>query len=96
MTITARPGLKDINKMDFIEIIRRLIIYVPDHVKTQEMCNDSVRIKPLSLAHVPDRFKTQEMCIEAVARNPYTLKYIPDHLKTQEMCNEAVEKNHTC
>ena len=48
VTITARPGLKDINEMDFIEIIRRLIIYVPDHVKTQEMCNDPVCIKPLS------------------------------------------------
>ena len=36
-----------------------LTITIPDHLKTQEMCNDAVHIEPLSLAYVLDRFKTQ-------------------------------------
>ena len=43
-----------------------LLAYVPNHFKTQEMCNDPMDIGPHYLAFVPDSFKTQEMCTKAV------------------------------
>ena len=61
----------------------------PDHLKTQEMCFEAVRIEPLSLAFVPDHFKTQGMCNEVLLREPYSLLFVPGHLKTQ-VCNEII------
>ena len=70
--------------------VPRWIREIPDHLKTQKMCDEAVRIESYSLEVVPDRFKTEEMCNEAVRRGPSTLYYVPYHLKTQEMCGEAV------
>ena len=39
---------------------------IPDHLKTQEMCDEAVCIESYPLEVVPDHFKTQEMCNEAV------------------------------
>ena len=47
---------------------------VPDCFKTQEMCNDAVRIEPYTLRYVSDHFKIEEMCKEAVSNKAYTLK----------------------
>ena len=79
---------KGINKMNPLEITMRLMMVIPDHFKTYEMCNETVHIEPLSLEYVPYCFKTQGMCNEAVVHNPYTMRFIPDHPRTQEMCND--------
>ena len=63
---------------------------VPDHLKTQELCNEAVHMEPRLLAFAPDHLKSQEICKEAVIRNPYMLRFIPDHLKTQEICDTAM------
>ena len=55
------------------------IVTIPDHLKTQEMCNEAVDIEPLSLASVPDRFKTQEMYDKAVRNKLCMLLFVPDH-----------------
>ena len=66
------------------------VITIPDHLKTQEMCSEAVRINPLSLAYVPDHFRTQGMCNEVVRNKPRMMLFVPDHLITQEMCNEIM------
>ena len=77
--------------MSLLANIPGWIIEISDHLKTQEICNEAMRIEPLSLTYVPDNFKTQEMCTEAVQIEPNVLACAPDDLfKTQEMCNEAV------
>ena len=53
--------LKSINKN-----MTRWIVTIPDHLKTQEVCDEAVRTESLSLAYVIDCFKTQEMCNKAV------------------------------
>ena len=58
---------------------------IPDHLKTQEMCNDIMRINLAERFFLPDCFKTQEMCNEALTRNPYTLRFVPDHFKGHGM-----------
>ena len=83
--------------------------HIPDHLKTQETCNEAVAHNLSNLRFVPDHFKTQEMCDDAalmdtgmifitsngiLLRLPSVLfSFIPDCLKTQEMCEKAVEKN---
>ena len=66
------------------------ITTIPDHPKTQEMCDEAVRTEPLSLAYVPDHFKTQEMCNEAVRNKLCMILFVPDHFWMQEMCNEIM------
>ena len=51
--------------------MRRLMIVMPDNLKTQEMWNEAVEEDPSLLAFVPYRYKTQEICNEALAQNPY-------------------------
>ena len=46
----------------------RNLEFVPDHLKTQEMCNKAVRIEPCSLAFIPDYLKTQKMWDDAVRK----------------------------
>ena len=60
------------------------LFFIPDHLKTQEMCNKEVDIEPCLLALVPDHLKTEEMCNKAVRWKSYTLRYVPDWFVTQE------------
>ena len=55
------------------------IVTIPDHLKTQEMCNETVHLNPLSLKYVPDHFKIQEMCDEVVRNKLCMLLFVPDH-----------------
>ena len=77
--------------MALLEIIPVWIREIPDNLKTQEMCNEAMRIEPYSLAFVSDYFKTQEMCDTAIEIDPFNLWHVPDNLRTQEMCIRAVE-----
>ena len=76
--------------MSFYESIPRWIIETPDHLKTQEMCNEAVDIGSYLLVYVPDHFKTQKMCDETMRNKPFSLGFVPDHFKTIDMCKEAV------
>ena len=62
---------------------------VPDHLKTQEMCGEAVRIEAILFWCVPDYFNTQHMCNQAVRNNPL-LSFVPNQYITQEMCSEVV------
>ena len=53
-----------------------LIKVVPDHLKTQEMCNEVAHMEPLSLVYVSDRFKTKGMCKEAVRNKLCILLFV--------------------
>ena len=72
--------------------VPRWVIEIPDHLKTQEMCNEAVRINPLSLTYVPSH-QTQEMCDSAVREDPCRLEFVSNYFKTQEMCDAAVMKD---
>ena len=67
------------------------LAFVPDHFKTQEICNKAVCMEPFLLKYVPDYLKTQEMCEKNVwLRGLY---YVPDHRKTQGVSEKAVTFN---
>ena len=62
-----------------------------DHLKTQHMCNEAVRMESYSLNFVTEQYKSQDMCNEAVGMESWSMKFVPDHLKTKEMCEGAVD-----
>ena len=64
---------------------------VPEHLKTQEMCNEVVAQSSYALRYVPDELKTQQMCNEAIRENPAVFFLVPEHLRTQEMWIKALE-----
>ena len=64
---------------------------IPEHLKTEEMCNEAVAQFPYALYYVPDYLKTKEMCDDAVDNNPAVLFLVPDRFKTKGMCIEALE-----
>ena len=61
--------------MSLYESIPRWIIETPNHLKTQEISNEAVDMRPYSLVYVPDRFKTQNMCDENVRNKPFLLDF---------------------
>ena len=68
-----------------IETIPWLLQYVLDECKTQEMCDEAVRILLYLLKFVPgklelvlDHFKTREICDCAVRGDLYSLQYVID------------------
>ena len=54
-----------------------MIRFVPDHLKTKNMCKHPVTKLPFITGHVPDRYQTQQMCDKAVVENGGTWKFIP-------------------
>ena len=75
--------------------VPRWIMEMPDHLKTQDICNEAMCINPLSLPHVPDHLQTQELCDAAVRENPCEFEFVPDHFKTQEKCIEKVKADQS-
>ena len=66
--------------------------FLPEHFKTQEICNEVVKADPYTLQYVPDNLKTHEMFISAVEKYLYSLRLILDHLRTKMMCERVVEE----
>ena len=64
--------------------------FIPDSLKTLELCLSAVMQDGYSLYYVPDSFKTPELCMVAVQQNAWSLEYVPDTLKTIELCMVAV------
>ena len=55
-----------------------MILFVPDHLWTQEMCNEILRTMPDEFHRIPDRFKTKKMCDKAVKDDSSSLQFVPD------------------
>ena len=60
------------------ENVPRWIREVPEHLKTQEMCNEAVEVDPWQLYNVP------AMCDKAVRDYLFSLQFVPDWFVTQQ------------
>ena len=68
-----------------------MLKFVPDHLKTQQMCDKAIIENGGTLKSVPDCYKNQEMCNKAVDNYPHVLEFVPECCKTQNMCDKAVD-----
>ena len=62
------PGFQGVDEA--VSIKPRHLTFVPDHLKTQDMCNEAMKKDAYTLGDVSDHFKTQEMRKKVVEENP--------------------------
>ena len=74
----------------FVYIIPSFLTLAPDSLKTQEMCNEAVRIDLWLLYDVSDYLKTQEMCNEAIEKVSWVLFDVPDRFRNLRMSIRAL------
>ena len=43
-----------------------MLKFVPDHLKTKQICNYAVKKLPFVTRYVPNRYKTKKMCNRAI------------------------------
>ena len=67
--------------------------FIPENLKTLELCSDAINNNGIALGDVPVQYMTPEFCKIAVNNNAYALEYVPEHLKTVELCNLAYKKS---
>ena len=95
------PGPKDVSKM--IDLFKKYVpwkwlVYirpsfltlVPDDLKTQEMCNEAVRIDPWPLYDVSDNLKSQEICNEAIEKASWLVFDVSDRFRNLRMIIRAI------
>ena len=77
---------------------RPLMIFdlVPDHFKTEEICNDIMRINPAAIFLIPKRFRTKEMCEKAVEEDSRIMRYVLINLKLKGCVLRQLRKTYTC
>ena len=68
--------------------------FVPDKLKTPELCLAAVTKVGWLLEFVPDELKTRKLCLVAVSNNGDALEFVPEEFKTLELCLAAVTKNN--
>ena len=83
---SAQERIKGIQETlkKFVQINRFSFMFVPDFLKTQEICNWAVNEWPWLLKYVPDQYKAKEMCDDVVQRYPCSLQFVPDWFVTQQ------------
>ena len=64
--------------------------YVPEALKTPELCLLAVHMNGWALEFVPEALKTSDLCLIAVQLYGNTLEFVPDEFKTPEICQVCV------
>jgi uncharacterized protein YbdZ (MbtH family) len=67
--------------------------YIPEALKTPEICELAVKNNGRALHYVPKDLITKELCEMAVNQEGCALQYVPKELKTDEICELAVKNN---
>ena len=74
-----------------------ILQYIPEHLRTYELCFCEIKKKSESLEYVPEHLKTYEICEYAIRHentkyfheNP-TIAYVSEELLTYELCEYAI------
>lgn len=67
--------------------------YVPEEIKTKDLCLEAVKKFPHSIEHIPKKFITSEFYLEIAKENGDILKRVPSEMISEQMCIEAVRNN---
>ena len=65
--------------------------YVPDKLKTAEMCLKAVKLEIMEFFNVPEELKTQELCLKVAKCCGFLLSAMPKKVLTAEICFEAMK-----
>ena len=64
--------------------------YIPEYLRTKEICELSVKQDGLALEYVPESLMTKELCEMAIRQNSEALIHVPEALKTSKLCELAI------
>lgn len=64
--------------------------FVPEELKTKEMCELAVKDEALTLQYVPEELRTYKLCYVAIKNDGTTLEFVPEELRSYEICNKAI------
>ena len=67
------------------------LAYVPEELRTKEMCEVAVNYGGFMLQFVPEELKSPELCLIAVTQEGYAIAFVPEDLKSPELCLIAVK-----
>jgi len=67
--------------------------FVPEPLKTKELCRVACQQYIWALQFVPEKLKTEEMCTIACQQHGQALKFVPDRLRTAAMCTIACQQD---
>jgi hypothetical protein len=68
--------------------------YVPQHMRSRQICEVAVRLRGSDLLHVPRSVLTADFLRATIEYSGENLCYVPDDLKTAELCYMAVQLNN--
>ena len=63
-----------------VEVNVYFLKYVPESLRTPELCLVAVKKNGSALRYVPEKLRTAELCLTAVEENIDALKYVPESL----------------
>lgn len=78
--------------MDEVSKDGETLQFVPEDMKTKEVCLAAVLAHGRALFHVPYAMMTPEICMAAVQQNGYALNFVPEDLTTPELCWAAIRQ----
>ena len=69
------------------------LTYVPEHLRTEELCLAAVGRYGRALEYAPESLRTEAICLTAVERDGRALEYVPPLLRTEKICTVAVSRD---
>ena len=78
-----------------VETVRRHVkffLFVPEELKSQQMCRFVVKEEVSLFMGVPKQFKTQQMREFVVKEKTSLFMFVPEQLENQQMCEFAVKE----
>ena len=67
--------------------------YVPEEMKTEEMCLEAVKQDGYMIQFVPEEMITDDLCLIAVKQYGYMIQFVPEEMKTEDLCLIAAKRN---
>ena len=64
--------------------------FVPEELRTKELCELAVKDEALTLQYVPEELRTYKLCYVAIKNDGTTLEFVPEELRTKELCDIAL------
>jgi hypothetical protein len=94
--VTLDQVLQTFNRQMLIESIKLnplTLKYIPENLKTFEICFLAVVNYGLTLEFVPESLKGGKMCFLAVGQHGRALEFVPEQFKYFHICLKAMEKH---
>ena len=78
-------------KISIGPIIKEILRFVPDNLKTKKMCKIAVQRLLFVINYVPDQYETKKVCDNVIMKNGGILGFILDYYKDQKMSDKALD-----